>query len=323
VQRRRRIAAYGVCRDGHGRTLLVRASPVSNTPGVWSLPGGGVDHGEHPAEAVVRELAEETGLTVKVTGVRGVLSDILEMPWRGTAVHHDRVVYDVMATGGVLHDEVDGTSDLVAWRTDAELTGLPLMPYAAQLLGAPSAAAVTDAAGTRPAIPDTSGETDEHGWSGFDESGRPHRRRRFASYGLATDPTGRVLMTRIAAGYPGAGRWHLPGGGTDYGEQPQSALVRELAEETAQVGRVAALLQVSHRHHPAALGPEGRPIDFHAVRAVFRVVVDAPTPARVTEAAGGTTAQARWLSVPEAGAFPLTEVAADGLARLAGEPGHN
>jgi 8-oxo-dGTP diphosphatase len=322
VRRRRRIAAYGVCRDGAGRVLLVRASLRSDTPGVWSLPGGGIDHGEHPAEAVVREVAEETGLTVKVAGLHGVLSDVTEMPWRGVAVHHDRVVYDVVVSGGTLRDEADGTSDLVAWRDGGDLTALPLMPYAAELLGVPEAATLTDAAGNRPTEPDTEGETDAHGWSDLDERDRPRRGRRFASYGLTTDPDGAVLLTRIAEGYPGAGRWHLPGGGTDYGEQPDGALLRELAEETGQLGRVTELLDVSHRHNPAALGPEGHPIDFHAVRALFRVAVDMPTPARVTEVAGGSTADARWLAVRDAVGFRLTDVAAEALTRLTREPGH-
>jgi 8-oxo-dGTP pyrophosphatase MutT (NUDIX family) len=321
VQRRRRIAAYGVCRDGAGRVLLVRASPRSNTPGVWSLPGGGIDHGEHPADAVVREIAEETGLTVKIAGLRGVLSDITEMPWRGVAVHHDRIVYDVVAAGGSLRDEADGTSDLVAWRGDGELPAVPLMPYAAELLGVPEAATVTDAAGSRPAVPDAAGESDALGWSAFDAAGRPRRGRRFATYGLTTDRAGRVLLTRIAAGFPGAGRWHLPGGGTDYGEQPEGALLRELAEETGQLGRVTGLLDVSHRHHPNARGPEGYPIDFHAVRALFRIVVDVPTPARVTEAAGGSTAEAMWLTRREADELHLTDVAAEGMTRLAAAAG--
>lgn len=323
MQRRRRIAAYGVCRDRSGRILLVRASARSNTPGVWSLPGGGIDHGEHPAEAVVREIAEETGLTVEVSALRGVVSDVTEMPWRGIAVHHDRVVYDLLVSAGTLRNEPDGSSDLVAWQDQDGLAGLPLMPYAAELLGVPEAATLTDAAGTRPDVADAAGEADAGGWSDFDEQGRPHRGRRFATYGLTTDPAGAVLLTRIAEGYPGAGRWHLPGGGTDYGEQPAGALLRELGEETGQLGRVTELLDVSHRHNPAALGPEGHPIDFHAVRALFRVVVDMPTPARVTEAAGGSTADARWLSPGDAAGLPLTEVAADALARLAGEPGHD
>src|SRR5262249_44649689 len=138
--------------------------------------------------------------------------------------------------------------------------------------------------------------------------GRP-RVQRFASYGLVTDPAGRVLLTQIAGGYPGAGRWHLPGGGTEFGEQPSEGLLRELREETAQRGEVTELLAVSHRHNPAALGPEGYPIDWHTVRALFRVLVPVPDEPRVTEAAGGSTLDAAWFEPAELGALELTEVA--------------
>jgi ADP-ribose pyrophosphatase YjhB (NUDIX family) len=318
VEKRRRIAAYGVATDADGRVLLVRSSLRSNTPGVWSLPGGGIEHGEDPADAVVREVAEETGLAVRVTGVRGVVADITEMPWRDVAVHHDRIVYDVAVVGGELRAEPDGTSDVAAWLSLAELsTGQqPVMPFAAELLGVPRAAATSDALGTRPAVPDTAGELSEAGVAAVDAEGRPEQVRRFAVYGLVTDPAGRVLLTLIAPGYPGAGRWHLPGGGTDYGEQPVAALLRELAEETDQVGRVVALLAVMHRRNPAALGPEGHPIDWHGVRAIYRVMVDTPTEARVTEAAGGSTAQARWFPPAEALSLPRTDVTSAALRHL-------
>ena len=52
----------------------------------------------------------------------------------------------------------------------------------------------------------------------------PDRVQRFGAYGYVTDPDGRVLLTLIADGYPGAGRWHLPGGGTDFGESPTDCL---------------------------------------------------------------------------------------------------
>jgi ADP-ribose pyrophosphatase YjhB (NUDIX family) len=123
-------------------------------------------------------------------------------------------------------------------------------------------------------------------------------------------------LTLIAPGYSGAGRWHLPGGGTDYGEQPVAALLRELAEESDQVGRVVELLLVMHGHNPAAVGPEGHPIDWYGVRAIFRVAADAPTEPRVTEAAGGSTAQARWFAPGEAAGLPLTDVARAALGRL-------
>jgi ADP-ribose pyrophosphatase YjhB (NUDIX family) len=315
VEKRRRIAAYGLATDGGGRVLLVRASARSNTPGVWSLPGGGVEHGEDPAGAVVREVAEETGLAVRVTGVRGVVADITEMPWRDVALHHDRIVYDVVVTGGALRHEPDGTSDLAAWLGRAELAVQPIMPFAAEVLGVPGAAATSDPAANRPAVPDTAGEMSVRGVAAVDGAGRPAQVRRFAVYALATDPAGRLLLTLIAPGYPSAGRWHLPGGGTDYGEQPVAALLRELAEETDQVGRVVEVMLVMHGHNPAAVGPEGHPIDWYGVRAIYRVVVDAPTDPRVTEAAGGSTSRARWFAPDEAARLPLTDVARTALRR--------
>ena len=52
-----RLAAYGVATAGQGaggRILLSRLSARTGTPGGWTLPGGGVEHGEHPRDAVVR-----------------------------------------------------------------------------------------------------------------------------------------------------------------------------------------------------------------------------------------------------------------------------
>jgi ADP-ribose pyrophosphatase YjhB (NUDIX family) len=131
---------------------------------------------------------------------------------------------------------------------------------------------------------------------------------------VVTDPAGRILLTRIADGYPGAGTWHLPGGGTDFGEQAPAALLRELAEETAQAGRVTDLLGISDFHSPAALGPEGRPLDWHTVRALYRVIVDVPGPARVTEAAGGSTARAGWYAPEQVPDLRLNDYARTALA---------
>jgi ADP-ribose pyrophosphatase YjhB (NUDIX family) len=309
VQQKRRIAAYGLCRDGDGRVLLVRLSERALEPGHWLPPGGGIEHGEHPADAVVREIAEETGLIVAVTGLRTVVADVVTTA--GMALHVDRIVYDVAVRGGELRHEPDGTTDVAAWVSREELPGLRLLPFTAEVLSDDDLHLVGQSTPANPAnlaaAPLPPQPVEE----------RP-RGQRFGAYGLVTDPAGRVLLTLIADGYPGAGRWHLPGGGTDHGEQPVTALLRELAEEGDQVGRVTALLDVSHRHHPAALGPEGYHIDWHVVRILYRVEVDAPTAPRVIEAAGGSTADVGWFTLDEARRLPLTEVAARALARLIG-----
>jgi ADP-ribose pyrophosphatase YjhB (NUDIX family) len=153
---------------------------------------------------------------------------------------------------------------------------------------------------------------------GREPAGPPRQGQRFGAYAVVTDPAGRVLLTRIAPGYPGAGRWHLPGGGTDHGETPEQALARELVEETSQRGRITGLLGISNHHDPAALGPEGVPIDWHVVRVLFRVVVDVPTDPEVTEAAGGSTEAAGWFHPGALNDLALTQVARAAVDGLAG-----
>jgi 8-oxo-dGTP diphosphatase len=297
----RRIAAYGVCCDAD-RVLLVRAAPGSGTPGVWSLPGGAVDHGEHPHDTVVRETAAETGLSVAVHRLIDVLADMRALPNRGVTIHTDRLVYEVTVRGGSLRDRVGRPTDLARWYPRAELAGLALRPFTASALGLP-AAPVDLRPDAPPEFPSF------HAVPGPDGL---HRAQRFAAYAVATDPDGRVLLTRIADGYPGGGHWHLPGGGTDFGEQPPDALLRELTEETGQLGRVEALLGVASHRDAASLGPEGYPIDWHGVRAFYRVTVDDPTEPRVGET-GGSTADARWFGRTELSGLPLTEVTEEAL----------
>lgn len=57
--------------DANGRILMVHKTDN----GLWALPGGGMDVGESMPDAVVREVKEETGLDVEVTGIVGIYSD--------------------------------------------------------------------------------------------------------------------------------------------------------------------------------------------------------------------------------------------------------
>src|ERR1700721_2907530 len=60
-----RILCVGaVVTDGHGRLLLIQRGHEPGK-GLWSLPGGRVEPGETDAEGLVREMEEETGLTVE------------------------------------------------------------------------------------------------------------------------------------------------------------------------------------------------------------------------------------------------------------------
>ena len=280
--------------------LLARNSGASEFPGLWTLPGGGVEHGEHPDDAVVREFAEETGFMVRREALRAVTADLAMLPG-GDLEHTDRIIYDVSAVGGNLRAEADGTTDLVDWAGPAELADWPLMPFTAAQLG------------LAPNFPDLSDKNQE--------VFRPERVQRFGAYAAATDPDGRILLAKISEGYPGAGRWHLPGGGTDHGETPEQALARELYEETSQHGRVIGLLGISHRYDPAAMGPEGRPRDWHVIRVLFRVRVDVPAEPVVTEEAGGSTAEAAWFTPGEAAGLALTEFARTALGSVNGELG--
>jgi 8-oxo-dGTP diphosphatase len=285
--------------------LLVRNSDRSGTPGVWSLPGGAIDHGEHPNDTAIRETAAETGLSIALTGLRDVLADMRALPHRGVTIHTDRLVYSGRVRGGSVRERHDQSTDLVRWVPLAEARELLLRPFTAIALGL--APADVD---LRPdEVPDFPSFHIAEGPDGL------HRTQRFAAYAVATDKHDRVLLTRVSPGYPGEGRWHLPGGGTDFGEQPAGALIRELREETGQSGRLSGLLGVASHRDAASLGPEGFPIDWHGVRAFYRVVVDRPTTPKVHNR-GGSTSGAYWLPREQVRAFgseEMTEVTAEAL----------
>jgi 8-oxo-dGTP diphosphatase len=70
-----RVGVGAVILDG-GRVLLVRRGqpPLA---GKWSLPGGLVELGETTREAIVREVAEECGLEIRVGEVAGILDRVV------------------------------------------------------------------------------------------------------------------------------------------------------------------------------------------------------------------------------------------------------
>ena len=114
--RRTRLAAYALC-VADGALLLVRVAPGYPAAGVWTLPGGGVDFGEDPAAAALREMSEESGLVGRIDRLAFVDSITGEdRPELGhDAWHGVRIVYLATVTGGTLRDEVDESTDKAEW----------------------------------------------------------------------------------------------------------------------------------------------------------------------------------------------------------------
>jgi 8-oxo-dGTP diphosphatase len=90
------VTACALVVDGAGRLLLARRA---NPPfeGKWDLPGGFVAEGEHPLDAVRRELREETGLDVEPERFVGVWMD--RYGEHGSGVHTLNLYWTARAEG--------------------------------------------------------------------------------------------------------------------------------------------------------------------------------------------------------------------------------
>jgi ADP-ribose pyrophosphatase YjhB (NUDIX family) len=127
------VASYVVCTDEEQRLLLCRLTELTNRPGWWTLPGGGVEFGEHPEAAALRELDEETGLKGRLGELLCV--DSMTGPVRADdganiEMHRIRFVYAAKIVGGELRHETGGTSDRAQWFTQPECAEIDLADVA-------------------------------------------------------------------------------------------------------------------------------------------------------------------------------------------------
>jgi len=299
-----RITGSCLIRSVDGSVLLTRSSPSSDLAGWWSLPGGGVEHGEHPRDAAVRETAEETGLTVHPGPLHDVLSDVLDVPHHGETVHTLRVVYGAEIRGPAApRAETGGTTDAAEFVAPDRLADLPLMPFTARVLGLEP----RPVAATAPAHPLAPAAHDEPAADAVP----PVQRAGAYAVCLRERPVRSVLLARFV----GNGRWTLPGGGIDHGEDPRDAVRRETYEEAGLPLTDPVLLGVDSVRFTGA-APDGRREDFHAVRVLYTGTVPGDVPPRVTEV-GGSTDAAGWFPLDELDRHPVSPTALAALAATA------
>jgi 8-oxo-dGTP diphosphatase len=129
---RTRLGGYALCTDEAGRILLARLSVLEVDVGAWTLPGGGVEFGEHPDRAVLRELEEETGYRGEIASVAGIFSHVYRQSRaaEGRDLHFLGILYHVRIVGGDLRDEVGGTTDAARWIARDELADIRLVEIA-------------------------------------------------------------------------------------------------------------------------------------------------------------------------------------------------
>jgi 8-oxo-dGTP diphosphatase len=124
--RARKLVVAGLVVDDAGRVLLTRRRPDQPMGGFWELPGGKLEPGEGPIDALVRELREEIGATALV----GPIWDVLHHAY--PAFDLLMLVYRCRLAPGEVARAVE-VADL-AWCAPAALAGYDVLPADAPLV---------------------------------------------------------------------------------------------------------------------------------------------------------------------------------------------
>lgn len=136
MKQRTRVGAYAIVVDGTRILLTELAYAPRNHR--WSLPGGGIEHGETPVEALAREVTEEAGVAVASPVLFTVFTSRTTWNREGTEpedIHYVGIVYRAELAGGTLKETGDGGSCSGArWFEIAELAAVDLSTVARRVL---------------------------------------------------------------------------------------------------------------------------------------------------------------------------------------------
>lgn len=139
---RQRVAAYALL-EREGAVLLTQMSSRTRIEGRWTLPGGGIGHGEDPREAVRREVYEETGLRVEpgrvidvhATHFIGARADGRVEDYHGIHLIFAAEILDESRGVDPHVVEKDSSTERAAWIRVADALDLDLLSAARHALG--------------------------------------------------------------------------------------------------------------------------------------------------------------------------------------------
>ncbi|MFB2531247.1 NUDIX domain-containing protein [Paracoccus sp. p4-l81] len=119
-----RLAVRALILNADHRLLLVNAFPDAAAP-LWVAPGGGIEPGEAIEAALIREVAEETGLTI----TPGPLALIGQFHDEGSGFHQvDLFFRATIACGSLRMADPAGVVHAFRWISRADLAGQPHAP---------------------------------------------------------------------------------------------------------------------------------------------------------------------------------------------------
>jgi len=243
------VPAAGCLIEQGGSLLLIRRKTPPHA-GEWSLPVGFLQFGETAEQAASREVEEETGLRVEAAALLGTYSDIIN-PQRShlVLIFHGRII------GGALKAGDD--AEAAGWFSE---NALPPIAFAsaqsavetwrAQRQGPPTAfyfcPRCRSKLETRQIVARPQQVCPTCDWI-YWVSPIP------IAETIVTNNEGHVLLIKRKFP-PRVGDWALPGGFLDWGENAETAAVREVREETGLEVRLARLLCTLGL--PSLLNPE-------------------------------------------------------------------